>query len=78
MLSIRTQNRLALVPYNDVITSISYGTKPNLEKVEIITKGGILGIYKTEERAIEILDEIEELFESVSDHYNDTYHMPKE
>ena len=89
MLSIRTQDRMALVPYNDVISMVTYyGSN---RKADLKFKGGFLGTYATKERAIEVLDEIEEAFQSQTKtfinedeivinttHFNIVYQMPKE
>ena len=66
MLSIRTQDRMALVPYNKIIFIVQFSNgwridTPNEEK---------LGIYATKERALEVLDEIQQyLVESDTTQY---------
>ena len=62
MLSIRTQDRMALVPYNNVI---------HINELTVIESGKLvyeliidnsfhsLGTYATKERALEVLDEIQ-------------------
>lgn len=67
MLSIRTQDRMALVPYDNQIYIKMYGDS-SLNKVshwEINLyvdkeKWVNLGTYKTKERALEVLDEIQQ------------------
>ena len=64
MLSIRTQDRMALVPYKGAFIT-SYGdaliVAPNVDERECedFDVKLTLGIYKTKERALEVLDEIQ-------------------
>ena len=69
MLSIRTQDRMALVPYNKSIKidfKYSYYDGENLisltylQGYTIHTNDDVLGTYETEERALEVLDEIQQ------------------
>ena len=59
MLSIRTQDRMALLPYENVLQINIIDSKYSLQ-----TKDGIfwkeLGKYETKERALEVLDEIQD------------------
>ena len=76
MLSIRTQDRMALVPYNRPL-EVS-----KLLKHDICIKNGnndytMLGTYKSKARALEVLDEIEDMLYQASD-VNLVYQMPKE
>jgi hypothetical protein len=91
MLSIRTQDRIALVPYNNKISCYMVGG--NYEEgylYQIGISGTKLGRY-SKERALEVLDEIEETFKSQTKSFinNDetviktinfdvVYQMPKE
>jgi len=67
MLSIRTQDRMCLVPYDSILAiKKDYAINAwSLETVvihngySIVCDAGILGIYKTKERALEVLDEIQ-------------------
>ena len=54
MLSIRTQNRMALVPYDDTIKLYEYS-----DNYYIQTKGRDLGTYATKGRALEVLNSIQ-------------------
>lgn len=60
MLSIRTQNRFGIIPYNKPISTNFY----NNDRCQIMigTKENqvLLGTYATKERALEVLDEIED------------------
>ncbi len=60
MLSIRTQDRMALVPYDSAMGI--YVVYENGEVKEFELQCGIhwLGTYSSKERALEVLDEIEE------------------
>jgi len=58
MLSIRTQDRMALVPYKYRIIITDY-TEINGEKKYEIYCDIELGTYATKKRALEVLDEIE-------------------
>lgn len=81
---IRNQDRDALVPIKDAITEFSEA---------LFYQGCILGKYKTKERALEVLDEIQkfiEEFQSVTaelneygevtnvEHHKKVYEIPKE
>ena len=67
MLSIRTQDRTALVPYDGIIkikkdhaiNAHSVSSVEIYKGYSIVCDVGILGTYKTEERALEVLDEIQ-------------------
>ena len=67
MLSIRTQDRMALVPYNGrIMISLREGVHEEgdweFDTLFIVTPDGVykfLGTYKTNERALEVLDEIQ-------------------
>ena len=65
MLSIRTQNRMKLVPYNNTIEIYESRKRTELKEWELtgiceITLGNVpLGTYSTKERALEVLDGIE-------------------
>ena len=56
MISIRTQDRMALVPYDKVIKI--YKEEEDCYSVNV--GGWPLGHYKTKKRALEVLDEIEQ------------------
>ena len=61
MLSIRTQDRMALVPYKNEIEIELYTNDKYLINIETHKHKIIpLGIYTTKERALEVLDEIQE------------------
>lgn len=71
MLSIRTQDRMALVPYDKTIniteeTKVEYNNNTRVYKktgkcfLETETYHKRLGTYATKERALEVLDEIEQ------------------
>jgi hypothetical protein len=75
MLSIRTQDRMALVPYNevicitrhnknaiDMIMSKDKDIKADMVYMVWIGGNGKLGTYKSKERALEVLDEIENAY----------------
>ena len=84
MLSIRSQDRMSLVPYNKQITATKGGS------INMVFDNGDtlpLGHYKTLERALEVLDEIEKanndfykaMNGAINAHELDyTYQMPKE
>ena len=108
MLSIRTQDRMALVPYNSAILIREYDKnwiarefskdkkdiKKEIEYTLILFKHKgdyVLGKYKTKERTLEVLDEIQEMILSQTKHFIDenelvfktvhsvvVYQMPKE
>ena len=59
MLSIRTQDRMSLVPYRETIKVIGSGDEWYL--TIILNELTELGTYATQERALEVLDEIERL-----------------
>ena len=60
MLSIRTQNKMALVPYNSfILIQDDYIDWETTEKNAIILNKVKLGTYSTKQRALEVLDEIE-------------------
>ena len=69
MLSIRTQNRMALVPYNNVIEIYENGKRDEFNKwvstgkFKITLNDALLGVYATKERALEVLYEIETAIE---------------
>ena len=88
-LSIRLQNKEALIPYNGLY----------IDDTDMVDKGYVtiysgdckykLGIYKSKERAIEVLDEIQKSLEDNVAKYDDEgyptllenitiYEMPKE
>ena len=83
MLSIRTQDRLALVPYNDEIYIDTQDARAS-NTICMVSKYGykrILGTYKTKERASEVLDYISNFMTQQSEQYmtlNMIYQMPKE
>ena len=58
MLSIRTQDRMSLVPYRETIKVIGSGDEWYL--TIILNELTELGTYATQERALEVLDEIEQ------------------
>ena len=63
MLSIRSQNRMSLVPYNAIISiahmiDSDYAVVANYGDVK---KNKVLGLYHSKERALEVLDEIEKM-----------------
>jgi extradiol dioxygenase family protein len=69
MLSIRTQDRMALVPYSGVL--IQYGDdrwqivseQADIREIRFHLKKALtLGTYATKERALEVLDEIEKCY----------------
>lgn len=83
MLSIRTQDKMALLPYDKRISI--YVMCKNHKHQDIITNkcelnlGGYpLGTYATKERALEVLDEITICVTDTHVVYNDVYQMPKE
>ena len=57
MLSIRTQDRMVLTQYNGTIAI--YNNNIYLQRFEDDNTDICLGEYKTKERALEVLDEIE-------------------
>ena len=60
MLSIRTQNKMALVPYNSfILIEDEYINWDFTGKYAIVLNKFKLGVYATKERALEVLDEIE-------------------
>ena len=61
---IRSQDRQALIPINKMITNTCEG---------LFYDGIILGTYKSKERAIEVLDEIEDLL-TIDLKINDSYY----
>ena len=81
MLTIRTQDRTALVPYNNFI--LIEGEYINWDfkgKYVIVLNEFILGAYTTQARALEVLDDIEfwcQETNQVLKHKN-VYQMPKE
>ena len=58
MLSIRTQDRMALVPYKNSINVIKYNTDGWSIYTYEHTGMVILGTYDSEARALQVLDEI--------------------
>ena len=65
MLTIRTQDKMKLVPYNNTIEIYESRKRTELKEWELtgiceITLGNVpLGTYSSKERALEVLDEIE-------------------
>ena len=59
MLTIRTQDRFGLIPYNNPITTISFDDGKCKIMLGQVNSDGLLGTYATKERALEVLDEIE-------------------
>ena len=87
MLSIRTQDRMALVPYDSAITIVASYKDGKIENkmCELIMPYRIsymvLGTYTTKERALEVLDEIQNKHQYCNSEYtvtNEVYNMPKE
>ena len=75
---IRSQNREQLSKPNKLYVKIL-----NEERYEILSGEGfyVLGTYKTKERALKVLDEIQDKIWSLHEYPNDTsnvYQMPKE
>lgn len=66
MLSIRTQDRMALVPYNGIIKITEYVNCWGISIIQEEFKE--LGTYETKKRALEVLDEIQE---KISDKWNE-------
>ena len=84
MLSIRTQDRMALVPYDGKI-EIMGELDQNLVRLEnkqvLIMEYTTLGTYATQKRALEVLDEIQYYMTQQSEIYrtlHSVYEMPKE
>lgn len=69
MLSIRTQDRMALVPYRETIKVIEYSNGWGLSI--ILNELTELGTYATKERALEVLDEIGVAFNKSQTTYYD-------
>ncbi len=87
-LNIRTKDKLALIPYDGLY----------IDDTDMVDKGYVtvyskdsefeLGIYKTKERALEILDEIQNILKHISLQINNNnqfvgtttyvYEMPKD
>jgi uncharacterized protein YlzI (FlbEa/FlbD family) len=76
MLSIRTQDRTALVPYDKTINIISDNAKVVYEQNEdytialsnkriIVCGKRVLGRYTTQERALEVLDKIQQFMDNI-------------
>ena len=69
MLTVRTQDRMALVPYNNTIEIYESRKRTELKEWELtgiceITLGNVpLGTYSSKERALEVLYEIETAIE---------------
>ena len=83
MLSIRTQDRMTLVPYNRPIQTISYLTNLQLgRKYELRMENVILGKYATKERTLQVMDEISRILttpnKSADEDENMVYRMPLE
>ena len=89
MLSIRTQDRMSLVPYRETIKVIGSGDEWYL--TIILNELTELGTYATQERALEVLDEIQKTNRETTKVYlnedtdvayyvifNADYEMPKE
>ena len=89
MLSIRTQDRMSLVPYRETIKVIGSGDEWYL--TIILNELTELGTYATQERALEVLDEIQDailkqtrlFIDSISNHSYEmvttiVYQIPKE
>lgn len=68
---IRSQDKKALIPINKMITSTCEG---------LFYDGIILGTYRSKERAIEVLDEIQKIFYNNQKFINNVvvYEMPEE
>lgn len=83
---IRSQDKIKLVKVNYVYIIESNGHFTIYG--ETIASGPIIGIYKTKERALEVLDEIQEFKKELNKvmlysnvpfgNFEDTYEMPKE
>lgn len=73
MLSIRTQDRMAIVPYHD--KAIKIFRHEDVIDIIILTPLGIekLGTYATKERALQVLDEIELNLRQTTKTFIDTY-----
>ncbi len=85
MLSIRTQDRMALVPYDKRIKIYRITSKNHLnetvltDKFEITLGGYPIGTYATKERALNVLDDIGRLLNDERNRYqNNVYQMPNE
>jgi hypothetical protein len=65
---IRSQDRLHLEKVNYI----------TINGLDIFCEGFILGTYKTQERTLQILDEIQHYLETVIDVSQMVYEMPKE
>ena len=67
MLSIRTQDRMSLLPYDGILSikkdyslhAHSLSTVEIHKGYSIVCDKGILGTYSTQKRALEVLDEIQ-------------------
>lgn len=86
MLSIRTQDRMVLVPYNAHIVIRKRTSKHSIE-IETFYSTVVLGTYATQERALKVLDEIAQALCSNENIYVDIntrepmqtiFQMPKE
>jgi hypothetical protein len=81
-LLIRSQNRLKLIKVNGTI-SIEHSLEPDKNDYQIFVGLTYIGAYKNEERALEVLDEIQKLLTmqriSIPTHNcNDTKHIYKD
>ena len=59
MLNIRAQNKMKLVPYNNVIAIRPSHDRSDSDNRQIILNDVSLGTYVSKARALEVLDEIE-------------------
>lgn len=80
MLSIRTQNRMSLVSCD---TMISIAHMVDSDYVVVVDYGDAkknkwLGLYHSKERALEVLDEIEQFVKNSFVNTRAVYQMPKE
>ena len=77
---IRSQNKLNLTKVNSVIIDYNYQQKIVANYMEFNGDEDYtpLGEYDTEERALEVLDEIQGLLETRNDIQQMVYEMPKE
>ena len=81
MLSIRTQNRMVLVPYNSfILIEDEHFNWDFTGKYAIVLNKLKLGAYATQERALEVLDDIEYWCQETNQllRHKNIYQMPKE
>lgn len=76
---IRSQDRKALLNVNQVLISPSVDGSIYYINDSLGEESNVLGVYSTEEKALKVLDEIQELIHFNAKYHNGfTYQMPQD